>query len=54
MKNLEPHRLYINKGMKVWFFTNGKGKLIGSYMHREAAQEGLRICIEDEEEKEEE
>ena len=50
MNKLKSHKLYIDNRMKVWYFTDKKGKLEGSYTNKVAAEEGLRIYIEGENE----
>jgi hypothetical protein len=51
---MKPCNIYKGKVIKVFYYTDKKGKLSGSYITREAAKEGLRIYIKEQKEKEEE
>lgn len=59
---LKPNKIYtklvanriVGREFKVYYFTSTEDKLVGSYITKEAAEEGLRIYIKEQKEKEEE
>ena len=54
MKNLRPYKIYNSIAGRIFYYTDKKGKLVGSYMSGIAAREGLKNCIEEDNEKEKE
>jgi len=47
MKNLKPNKIYQDRQRKVFYYTSEEDNLIGTYITKEAAEEGLRLYIEE-------